>query len=359
MKTLTDPKSSFEAMREAARNLGNLTEGRMLGTTIAGGGWVLEPAVPVKRTNPAVAKFSNPTVAEAIVAAMDRDLDYYDAHPRDLYDYYRREIEDKYFKSLVALGDQRIAPELARRYQAATGRYKVATEVRVRRKYASACYDLGDAEPMKDFAREVEKGSLKLPENRQGSSEQTGTLELTGVVASLVQVRIPECDRALYAMASPEHPYYAQTAAQVLDAVRIHGGRDAWLAHPFCLTILRKALDDTTPTQRTWTIAKDVQQIRGPGMSGGRSIPDALADPATRRDQAEERKCDQVAVVLGDLLLGLPGYSPLAKDFDARLAAMKRFLDRYQGRFRLLTRAESVCSDTLVLTPCLPPTSLR
>ncbi len=50
-------------------------------------------------------------------------------------------------------------------------------------------------------------------------------------------------------------------------------------------------------------------------------------------------------------MIGLPAYSPLMKDADARLATMKRMLDRYQGHFRMLTGAEA---DALGLTPWGP-----
>src|SRR5262249_18066925 len=69
---------------------------------------------------------SNPTAAEAILRAMDRDLAAYDAGPRNsLHDYSRRPIEDVYLAALVGLGDRRVAPELARRgARAETGRMR-------------------------------------------------------------------------------------------------------------------------------------------------------------------------------------------------------------------------------------------
>ena len=75
MKTLTDPKLDYEWLREAAHNLGSLGEKQTLTTVV--GGWLV---VSAKQPNPAVAKFAKPTVAEAILAAMDRDLADYDAH---------------------------------------------------------------------------------------------------------------------------------------------------------------------------------------------------------------------------------------------------------------------------------------
>ena len=56
MKTLADPKADFEAVREAAHNLGSLGEKRTLTTTVFSD-WF---GTPAKRPNPAVAKFTKP-----------------------------------------------------------------------------------------------------------------------------------------------------------------------------------------------------------------------------------------------------------------------------------------------------------
>ncbi len=349
MKKLTDPKADFTAVREAAHNLANLGEKRTIATTVFSE-WF---GVPAKRPNPAVAKFTKPTAAEAILAAMDRDLAHHDAGQRDqLYDYERRRIEDSYLGPLVELDDKRIAAELARRY-------KAATDIRMRRKFATACHDLGDPGPLKAFARDVEKGSLKLPGNNEpntNENDQPGTVELTAIIASLVHAGTAECDRALYALAAANHPYHALVVERVLSVgPGPHDDEGAWLAHPFCLAILRDPLDDTKPTGATWKIEKDCLEWTSGQGSSSQSIPEYLADPAARRQQAVERKCDQVAVKLGDLVVGVAPYSPLLKDADARLAAMKRLLDRYRGHFRLLTATEAESLGLTLWHPMFVP----
>jgi hypothetical protein len=334
MKTLTDPQASFEAVREAAHNLGSLGEKRTLTTTVFSD-WF---GVPAKRPNPAVAKFSKPTVAEAILAAMDRDLAHHDAGRSDRSsDYERRRIEDSYLGPLVALGDKRIAAELA-------GRYKAATAIRMRRKYASACHDLGDSEPLQALAREVEKGSLKLPGSNEPNTreeDQPGIAELSGIVAALVDAGTADCDRALYAMAAPSHPYHALLVRGVLStSPGIHGREGGWLAHPFCLAIFREQLNDAKPTGATWKIEGGSLACASDHGSSTQSIPEYLADPSARRQQAVERQCDTVAVKLGELVVGVPAYNPLMKDADARLAASKKLLDRWHGRFRVLPGGE-------------------
>ena len=126
-------------------------------------------------------------------------------------------------------------------------------------------------------------------------------------------------------------------------------------AHPFCLAILRDVLDDTTPTGGTWKIEGNYLQRSSKGGSSGQGIPEYLADPATRRQQAAERKCDEVAVKIGELVFGRPVYSPLLKDADSRLAAMKKLLDRYQGHFRRLTEAEAQALETRTLSTMFVP----
>lgn len=343
MRTLVDAKSNFEAAREAASNLASLGEERRLSTMVFSDRSIGSPMRP----NPAVAKFSKPTVAEAMIAAMDRDLAHHAAGEHDqLYDYHRRQIEDTYLGSLVGLGDKRIAAKLARRARAATA-------VGIRCKYASACYELGDSGPLKAFAEDVRRGSLKLPANDEPNTnedDQPGTVELTNIVAALGYAHVAECDRALDAIVERGHPYYALAVERVFGARPGYGERP-WLAHQFCLTILRQALDDSTPTGKTWSIKEDKLTSKSKGNSCIEPIPEYLADPATRRAEALERKCDEVAAKVSGLVLGAPDYHAIMKDADARVATMRELLDRYRGRFRLPTREEA---DSLGLSTWEP-----
>src|SRR5439155_25549469 len=113
MKILTDPKSGGAATREAAENIATLGSRRTIGTTVWSGGWLFGPPRP----NPAIAKFSNPTAADAILTAMDRDLKAVAAADEEAGWKERRagEAERDYLDALVALGDKRIAPTLAKR----------------------------------------------------------------------------------------------------------------------------------------------------------------------------------------------------------------------------------------------------
>src|SRR5262249_7691627 len=65
MRVLTDLKASFPALREAATKL-SVSPGQPE--------WSWPTDIKTLQPNPAVLKFTQPTAAEAVLAAMDRDL---------------------------------------------------------------------------------------------------------------------------------------------------------------------------------------------------------------------------------------------------------------------------------------------
>jgi hypothetical protein len=110
MAVLNDPTSNWKTLREAAYNVAHLGEDRMLFTTMPEG-----PAPrPRQGANPVVAKFRNPTAAEAILDAMERDLKANRFENTDTL----QGIEDIYLSALRALGDERITPLLEKRKRA-------------------------------------------------------------------------------------------------------------------------------------------------------------------------------------------------------------------------------------------------
>jgi hypothetical protein len=321
MKVLTDPKTNFEAKREAAENLATLNDDRRLQTTIYP---TVIGAAPPPEPKQLHKKFSKPTVAEAILDAMDADLAVHDTTPAKdagYHDYERRGIEGTYLSALVELGDKRIAPELARRAAA-------APKLRARRQWAHAAHFLGDPKPLATLAEEFRAGKLVLPAGEDGEQE------LEGILHALINVETPEALRAIDALTDPKHPQHKAATHKVLTQRPDGSERGPWFAHPFCLRILRTALEDTTPTGAKFVMEKDMLWRREKDGGSGGPVPQFLADPATRREQAEERACDAAALKLGDLVLGLPRYHPLQKDADQRLAALKTMLDRFAGSYR-------------------------
>ncbi|KKK67838.1 hypothetical protein LCGC14_2950070, partial [marine sediment metagenome] len=67
MKVLKDPRSSSKTLQEAAANIATLGDEDVRGTTA----WASRKARTRQGPNPAIAKFKDPTSAEAILAAMD------------------------------------------------------------------------------------------------------------------------------------------------------------------------------------------------------------------------------------------------------------------------------------------------
>ena len=79
--------------------------------------------------------------------------------------------------------------------------------------------------------------------------------ELIDLIKLLSHRRSAETDRALYALTEPKHPYFS-------TVVRIARGdgyvrEPRWYSHPFWLKLLRRGLDDTTPTGTKYRIEGD------------------------------------------------------------------------------------------------------
>jgi hypothetical protein len=346
MKILTNPKTTFEAKREAAKRLADLTADLRRGTVVwtcfvsTGAGWKL---------NSMIAKFSKPTVAEAVLTTMDADLKTLDAEPsKD--DPYGRDnrpaIEGLYLSVLVELGDERIVPELAKRAADATA-------LRVRQRWAWAAHHLGDPKPFRAFADDFRTGKLPFPDGHGAG------VELGDVVRALVDVETPEADAALTALANPKHPQHKIAAEQVLTPSSGWSEARAWFAHPFCLTILRAALDDRTPTGAKYTIKNDTLSHHAPNVVSSGGVPPFLRDPGARRDEAEERVCDDAAIRLQGLVIGLPLYHPMFRDSEARLVELKVAFDRFAGKYRRPTWREAhalgLSSDGPAYVPDIKP----
>src|SRR5262249_22715983 len=107
-----------------------------------------------------------------------------------------------------------------------------------------------------------------------------------------------------------------------------------WFLHPYCLALLRRAVDDTTPTGIHYAIDETTLRCTEHGKPVVCTLPKFLADPKIRRKEADERVCDQAAARLGDLVLGLPLVHPLYKDADQRLADLKATFDRYSACYQ-------------------------
>ena len=321
MTNLTDPQSSGYASREAAAKLAHMLK--------AGGGIkVLQNPARLTST-----RSQTPTFAQAILAAMDRDLKQHLDQPAKAWE--RRMVEREYFASIIELGDRKITAELTRRYKAT----RTTSE---RRLAAYAAYCLGEQQPMADFARRVEAGTLTLPKNDDPNlnpDDQLGNIELRDIINDLIHVGTPEADQALFAIATPQHPYCPLATSMILQLEPKETGENrVWFCHPYCLRILRREMDDKGRTDETIRIhaRKLIRDTTFWGAEG--PVPTFLKDSgpgwvaAHRYDRAAER--------MAELIFGSPPYSALLDDWRQRLASIKSLVDRFAGRYRRLTPFE-------------------
>jgi hypothetical protein len=326
MKVLTDPSSTAEAAQEAADNLAHLGQERTLGTTV----WTDRIGSQSIEPRAAIAKFKEPTVVEAIVIAFDRDLWAHMGRPNDiLCDYDRRIIERSYLNSLAALDDRKAAKELARSL-AKTG------SARMRCLWAVAAHRLGADEALQSFADDFRSGRIVLraaPPGNASVHEQTVTAELAALIDRLAYARTSETDRALMALSDPKHPYHRLTKQRLLSKQE-SWDKGPWFLHPYCLAVLRRALDDTTPTGLHYLVNKGELTLTESGKTSSSKLPEFLADPSVRRREAEERVCDRAAQRLSELVIGIASYHPLYKDADSRLAELKETFDRYAAHYQ-------------------------
>lgn len=338
MKILTDPAAKPAALREAASNLANMGGQRRIGTMV----WTTR----VHRRpgpSPIVGKFTKPTVAEAILAARDRDVAALPTPSKRQWlppDQDVERVDDGYAEDLIALGDRAIVSELLRRVT-------MAQTVREKRLWSTVAQQLGDDRPLRALAAAFEAGSIPLPANGSDIDnplEQPGNRELGSLIACLSAAHTDYCEKALNALETPMHPYAGAALACAMYAVDQpqYGVQDVWLAHPFHVRLLAPMLEDRTPTGGTWTRDGDYARLTG---GTGHCAWTALPPPAERigvrvAQSAPERRCDWAAIHLSECLIGVPAYNPLMGDAEARLDALRAYLSRYGSRLRPLEYIE-------------------
>ena len=314
MGTLTDPTAGPAEWRDAAQNLATLDEYPVSNTTRAWQ-WRDLPKNPA-RLAAAISRFDNPTIAEAMLAAMDRDV--------PTAGYSQDVLGEHYLGVILRLGDKRIGPELIRR--AAT-----ADTVADRLRFAASAQALGKPEALNALARELVAGRIATPAAAPPGDRRVQKLsddELFDALNVLTLAGTPDAEAALIAVVDPKHPYHA-AAARV--ALKFSGRTFAdligefvkpaecgnWNRHPSCLAILRQQLDNTTRT-------------------------------------GDRTPCKLAAERLGDLVWGLPPYDPLLEDADQVLEQIRAFMDLFAGRWRPATADEPSAWRAFVLPDIKP-----
>jgi hypothetical protein len=333
MRIITEPRSDSEERREAVDNISNL-EGGKFGLVPR-----LDESVtlncPLRRPDAKLIRFTQPTVAEAVLNGLDREL--HDFPPADSagLDSSFSGIEDRYLTALVRINDGNIAPVLATR---AASR----PTVRSRCAWAYTAVRLGNADAIKSLALDLANAKIKFPQRPENASI------LHEVICRLLAVRVPESKNALDSLLISKHPQHRLAFTALVEAPLkeprwVHS---LW-SDAYALKLLREFLNETELTERFYVAREDGMVTVEKGKARVEDLPDFLSDKSSTRDKAGERICDIAAKLFRDHALGVPPYHCLAKDAEARLASIKAYYDRFGGQFRLLNDDEIIAMKLL------------
>jgi hypothetical protein len=326
MKVITDPASSEGDCSQAISNLVGRNEEYPTG-------WLGELFV-----TPLAEKFTNPTAAEAILAALERHRKA--AARAGEPGHQRRWRSNRYdpLEMLVQLGDRRIAPALEK---LAGEQSDTASRIR----FARAALRLGRSSALRAVAREVETGTFKLPPPAAGAAKplwlDDRIEELGDVIVELIGTRAEFAERALWALADPKHPLHRGAVALLVRNSTYQGDDDRVFRHPFWIAAARAGLEDTTPTGRVFKFEDGRVVSDEGGTTRGMGLPDELDSPELRRDKVAERVCDRLALRLSRSVAGAPEFHALRADSEELLAGVAEFVGRYGRRFRIVSNREA------------------
>lgn len=196
MKQLTDASLAPEMRCAAAWNLADLGGRQTYSTTV----WTARSEPPPDRPNPAIAKFSDPTAAEAILAAMDAHLAQSDRGGGHSELGERRRIASSYLDTLYNLGDKRITPELGRRFRGDGSWF-------MRHNYADLAAHLGDLHPLHELCDRVTVPQVGVP-----------ALDVLSSLLQILAARDPDrADKIILAATDQSHPLHTPLMEALLD----------------------------------------------------------------------------------------------------------------------------------------------
>jgi hypothetical protein len=330
MKVLTDPRSHAWALREAGARMVN--PGHAFDDPPRTGYYYVPRPKPVV-DHAAVLKFKSPTVADALLAAHDKEKRDY-------------EWDSDFIFYLVVLGDKRVAPRLAERASR-------NADFGLRRQYAHYANLLGESKPILSLVEDLRTGKMG-PATR---------LEFQACVATLTWMNRPEADAALTALANPMHPLHLFVRKRLLTYDEIQDTGSPIYGHPYCLPILWQALNDQQRTGATFSTNEPIRSVvrrAGVTSASGRWAA-ILKEGVNSKANAHERACDFAALILARRLAGVPDFHALARDADERLIQMKKTMSQFVGKWRVLSRKESRYlttfdedAYTVLMAPSLP-----
>jgi hypothetical protein len=248
----------------------------------------------------------------------------------------RSSAEKDFAYAMVSLGERRIAGPLA---AAANGSSRFAARAR----FAETACRLGDCTAIESLARDVAAGKVAqdFPAPFRVANGVVKAViwglypidpaireavdDVEELVLALNAVESAATRAALTALARPVHPLYPTLAYAALRP----DDRPEWSPHVYRLKALRALLDDTSPTDATWSIEDgETWRIDADGDGGGDALPALLSRPSSRRARATETVADEAAAVLAELVPDLPPYHPLHVESSRLLEAVRAAIDR-------------------------------
>lgn len=318
MVVLQAPESSPKELYEAAWNISTLGAIEIIGTTFGTGGIKKDS----KGKNPAIAKFDNPTVAEAILAAMDRTITLQREilEPQDDF-----EIE-RFTNCLGNLGDPRIEDEMRRRWSSAPDSGPAWP-------FVIAAKRCGKGALFDEIAEAFADGSLALKVDGKIQSAPAPS-DISPFINSFIGFDDLPSQKALAALADSRHPFFPATVRGI--ARENHGsGDDHWSRHPFWYPVALAALENKRPTGRTFWLTERGYISNSDAPQNGDGIEDWLKalNPASNVTQKELLQ-DCAALALVDRVPGLPRYHLLAPDREERLARIRFLTKAWAGRMK-------------------------
>jgi CHAT domain-containing protein/Tfp pilus assembly protein PilF len=312
MNMLLAPESTDAMRLQAARGLtGAVGHGLLIR-------WVRWNEVT---PHPVAARFNNPTVGEAILAALEDRMQSRERSgpPSKARWVPWTDPESKYLEALINLGDARLGARLAAHAHR-------QTELARRQQYATTAHLLGDSSELITLADEVRSGQLPVAELTQAIQQQYHPTAdaFCDLLEAFVHSALSEAERALEALAHPGHRFHLLARHLLLTKSVDSRDHKSLFEHPFCVALLRHALEDTSLT------GVEVQ-----------------VSP-TEVSEVQQRVCDQAMRVLDTLVLGLPCLDPLRKDAPWKAfrvlpgdqRAIAEWLDTFGRRLRPATAGE-------------------
>ena len=335
IKILTDPSSKPKALRESADKLSQSGfENSIEFMSIA---QLVDMATDLPNDCPHLHEYKDPTAASSIISAMKSDLNYQKELLNNREEFIPGTGNSKtlslryenavfhYMKALMLVSDSSVLPDIRELFDS-------TDDIIIKLNLACTAHSLGDSKLIDQMARNFTNGAIKLPNSEINNDPfwgQPRTQMLAAIVTWFSAAKTVECNNALFKLADSDHPAH-ETAVEAVRTLGIDWTEHAqWFEHPYCITILRKELDNVAPIHVVYAVASDKHMdVTSDNLTKREEIPRVYKHIGLHQKPVQCRRCDQAAEKLCHLVDGLPIYHPILKDSDERLEKMKNILDK-------------------------------